>query len=78
MSTKPLDLTQGEADIAIRFPTANDDKLFGRKLADAPWSVYAARAYVKRFGAPKAVEEINEHPIIVFDEGMAQHHAAVG
>jgi DNA-binding transcriptional LysR family regulator len=77
MSTKPLDLTQGDADIAIRFVTANDDKLFGRKLADAPWSVYAARVYVKHYGAPKAVEEINEHPIIVFDEDMAQHHAAV-
>ena len=77
MSTKPLDLTRGEADIAIRAVTADDEKLFGRKLADVPWSVYAARAYVARYGAPKSIEQINEHPVIVFDGDMAQHHAAV-
>ena len=38
--------------------------LVGRKIADASWAVYASPAYVKRYGRPRDVEDLNRHLVI--------------
>src|SRR5215510_6555462 len=48
ISDRHLDLSKGEADIAIRLGEPSDETLVGRKIADASWSVYASRGYVER------------------------------
>lgn len=60
-----LDLSRGEADIAIRaclMPT--EPGITVRKLADDPWALYCSRAYAAKRGAPKSPEDLNKHAII--------------
>ena len=73
ISDKLLDLAKGEADIAIRATQPTDEALFGRKIADTPWAMYASQTYLKLHGKPNDVSELNRHSIILFDVELAQH-----
>ena len=64
ISDRVFDLSKGEADVAIRTGTSQDDALVERKIGDAPWAVYASSSYIERHGAPKCVEDINNHSIV--------------
>jgi DNA-binding transcriptional LysR family regulator len=59
-----LDLSKGEAEIAVRGGEPRDPVLIGRKIADNPWAVYASRSYIERHGRPERPEDINHHAII--------------
>jgi len=48
ISDRVLDLSKGEADIAIRLGEPGDEALIGRKIADVSWALYGGRAYVER------------------------------
>jgi DNA-binding transcriptional LysR family regulator len=50
MSDKYLDLTKGEADVALRSGDTDDNELLGRKIADSIWAVYASKKYIERHG----------------------------
>ena len=76
MSDKYLDLRQGDADVALRSGDTEDGALVGRKLGDSLWAVYASRAYVAQHGQPASIEEIARHPLVGFDDTMANHRAA--
>jgi DNA-binding transcriptional LysR family regulator len=76
MSDQALDLAKGEADIAIRAKTPNDDALFGRKIADSQWGVYASRSYIQRRGSIERVEEINDHAVVMFSGELRDHQSA--
>jgi DNA-binding transcriptional LysR family regulator len=65
MTERRLDLSKGEADIALRGGPPGDDSLIGRKIGDVSWHVYASRAYVERHGKPSRPEEIAQHSVIV-------------
>ena len=69
-----LDLSKGEADIAIRGGEPRDDVLIGRKIAENPWAVYASRSYIERHGRPIQPKDINDHAIIDFGRGIANLH----
>jgi DNA-binding transcriptional LysR family regulator len=76
MSDKYLDLAKGEVDIALRSGDTDDDELIGRKVADSIWAVYASRKYVALHGSPARVEDLDCHPLVGFDDTMANHRAA--
>lgn len=76
MSDKYLDLSKGEADVALRSGDTDDGELVGRKLADSFWAVYASRKYVEQHGKPERIEDLERHPLIGLDETMAKHRAA--
>ncbi len=76
MSDKYLDLTKGDADVALRSGDTDDDALVGRKIGDSIWAVYASRKYIERCGRPERVEALDQHDLIGFDEAMAKHRAA--
>lgn len=76
MSDKYLDLTKGEADVALRSGDTVDNELVGRKIADSFWGVYASRSYIERRGEPGRVEDLENHALIGFDETMTNHRAA--
>src|SRR5262245_962461 len=67
ISERFLDLSKGEADIAIRLGEPSDEALVGRKIADASWAVYAGRTYVERYGRPRDMEDLNQHVIVGCD-----------
>jgi DNA-binding transcriptional LysR family regulator len=76
ISDRHLDLSKGEADIAIRLGEPKDEALVCRKIADASWSVYASRGYVERHGRPDKPEDINDHLIVDCDVSIANYPGA--
>ncbi len=76
MSDRYVDLTKGEADVALRSGDTDDGVLVGRKIADSIWSVYASQEYIQRHGQPKAVADLNRHIVIAFEGAMATNRAA--
>lgn len=75
-SDRYLDLTQGDADVALRSGDTDAD-LVGIKVADSHWAVYAARAYVARHGAPATEADLAAHALVGFDDASRDHRAAV-
>ena len=49
-STRYVDLMSGEADVAVRIAQAPDDRLVGRRVANANVGVYGSRTYARRVG----------------------------
>ena len=61
-----LDLTRGEADMAIRATTRpmESSDLIAKKLSDAPWAAYCSRTYAEQAGLPRDIGELDGHAII--------------
>jgi DNA-binding transcriptional LysR family regulator len=76
MTERVLDLSNDEADVAIRGGEAREEALVGRKIADVPWAVYASRSYVERNGRPRRPEDVRSHSIIEFTGELAAIAAA--
>jgi DNA-binding transcriptional LysR family regulator len=76
MSDKYLDLSKGDADIALRSGDTDDDALVGRKVGESVWAVYASQKYIDQHGQPCQMEELEQHPLIGFDDSMAKHRTA--
>ena len=76
ISDRFLDLSKGEADIAIRAGKPQDDALIGRKIGEAPWAVYASRAYVERHGRPDRPEDIRRHRVVACRDSIAHYPGA--
>jgi DNA-binding transcriptional LysR family regulator len=68
---RPLDLTRGEADIAVRLAATPQPDLISRKAGECGWSLYAAESYIRRAGIPKDVSCLAGHDVIDFDPAMA-------
>jgi DNA-binding transcriptional LysR family regulator len=65
MEQRALDLSKGEADIAIRGGTLDGDPaLVGRKITEVPWGIYASRSFVERHGRPSAPADIDSFNIV--------------
>lgn len=76
MSDKYVDLSQGDADVALRSGDTDDDELVGRKIGDSIWAVYASRIYIERYGQPESIEDLPRHSLVGFDDTMAKHRIA--
>ena len=64
MEQRVLDLSKGEADIAIRGGRPGSGALVSRKIAEVPWGIYASRAFVAQHGRPATPSDITRFPII--------------
>ena len=76
MSDKYIDLSRGDADVALRSGDTDDDVLVGRKVADSFWAVYASESYLASRSKPESVADLSHHAMIGLDESMADHRAA--
>ncbi len=61
-----LDLGKLEADCAIRLWRPTQVDLIQRKLFTVAQSLYASRAYLSTHGSPASVEDLDDHPIILY------------
>ncbi len=62
-----LDLSMRQADIALRIRAPVQPDLIQRKLFTVHFHLYASPAYLKRFGSPETLADINEdHRIVGF------------
>lgn len=76
MTERLVNLSRGEAEIAIRGGEPTDESLVGKKVANVAWGVYATHSYVERYGHPRTPADLNRHRVIRFDERLANHKAA--
>jgi DNA-binding transcriptional LysR family regulator len=76
ISDRFLDLSKGEADLAIRLGEPQDEALIGRKIAEAPWAVYASKDYVERHGRPERPEDIAQHAVVACGDPIAHYPGA--
>lgn len=74
MSDKILDLGS-EAEIAIRAERPHDNALFGRKIADSPWALYAGRAYIERCDGARIPKDLDGHSVVIFTGALNDHQA---
>ncbi|BBE72587.1 HTH-type transcriptional regulator DmlR [Pleomorphomonas sp. SM30] len=61
-----LDLAMRQADVAIRLRQPTQPDLIQRKLFTVHFHLYASPHYVKRFGSPRTIEELEGHRIVTF------------
>src|SRR5215510_13532553 len=55
-------------DVAIRMSPPRQPELVQRHLLTVNMHIYASPGYIKKYGAPKSVEEIDNHRVIVYGE----------
>ena len=60
-----LDLAMREADVAIRLRQPTQPVLIQRKLFSVHFHVYASPEYLKKFGTPRAPEDLDSHRVLV-------------
>jgi len=74
-SLKTLNLSKGEADIAIRVTRSEpDEDLICRKIGTAQWALFAGQSYADSFGLPKSPDDLRGHRFVTFEhEGLPNH-----
>jgi len=69
--SRPVDLKNGEADLALRIGPVKDDDLVVKKLGDTGYSLYASDSYLARRGAPSDPRDLAGHDVLGYDENLA-------
>jgi DNA-binding transcriptional LysR family regulator len=63
-----LDLTQRQADVALRMRLPVQSDLIQRKLFDIRYHVYGSQAYIERRGQPRTVSDLDSHSVIIYGD----------
>lgn len=63
-----LDLAMREADVAIRMHAPKQPDLIQRHLMEIDWVICASADYLAAHGTPKAVEELENHRLVLFGD----------
>lgn len=71
MEDRELDLTQREADLAIRMRAPVQADLIQRKLFTVHYHMYATKDYIDKCGTPKSIDDVGDHTIIAYGETAA-------
>jgi DNA-binding transcriptional LysR family regulator len=66
LTNEELDLAMREADVAVRLRRPAQPDLIQRRLFTVHFHVYASTDYIKRFGEPKNLEDLDNHRLISF------------
>ncbi|CAO4174150.1 LysR family transcriptional regulator [Methylorubrum populi] len=66
LTNEELDLAMREADIAIRMRRPAQPDLIQRRLFTVHYHAFASPDYVKRFGEPKSIADLDEHRLVSF------------
>ena len=65
-----LDLSQGQADVAIRFDRQTQPNLIQRKLMTIHYHVFASDEYLRQHGTPKEPSDLDKHSLIVYGDDV--------
>src|SRR6218665_1761892 len=68
LDNEELDVNMRHADCAIRLREPQQSDLIQRRLFTVHMHIYAAPAYISRYGEPTTLEELDNHRIISFGE----------
>ncbi|MBA2965399.1 MULTISPECIES: LysR family transcriptional regulator [Ramlibacter] len=70
-----VDLTRGEADVALRSGDTVDNQLVGRKVGQSLWAVYAGRGYLGPRAAPASLAAAAGLDWVALDATMPKHRS---
>ena len=66
LENEELDLAMRQADVAIRLRQPTQPDLIQRRLFTVHMHLFAAPSYLKRFGQPKTIDDLDGHRIVTF------------
>jgi DNA-binding transcriptional LysR family regulator len=66
LDDQELDLAMRQADVAIRMRQPVQPELIQRHLFTVHMNLYAAPSYLKRFGEPQSISDLDSHRIVTF------------
>ncbi|MGH1539260.1 MAG: LysR family transcriptional regulator [Arenicella sp.] len=64
VSNQAFNMSNRQADIAVRATSAPPEHLVGRQVCSINWSVYACAAYAEKRGLPQTFDDLNNHLLI--------------
>lgn len=64
VSNQELNMSNRQADIAVRATPSPPEHLIGRQVSTLNWSVFASKEYKDKFGLPNDIEELINHSLI--------------
>ena len=70
LDDRELDLAMREADVAIRFNEPKQPDLIQRPIGPMRSDLYASPEYLKEHGTPKTLEDLANHKMVLFGEGV--------
>lgn len=65
---RTLDLTRGEADVAVRLFRPRERSLVARRLGVERYGLYAAPSYLARRGTPRHARDLARHDLVLYDQ----------
>jgi DNA-binding transcriptional LysR family regulator len=66
LTNDELDLAMREADVAVRLRQPVQSDLIQRRLFTVHFHVYGSPEYLKRYGTPQKLEDLDDHRLISF------------
>lgn len=66
LDDREYDLLKLEAECAVRLWAATHQDLIQRKILSVHVSLYAAPSYIERHGAPRKLEDLDNHRVVAF------------
>ena len=74
LTSRPLSLAEGAADVSVRFGEPPDARLIARKIADHRRRIFASPRYLARRGRPQVPNDLTRHNCLI----VRQDEAAYG
>ncbi len=72
VSNQEFNMSNRQADIAVRSTSSPAEHLIGRQVCTLNWSVFASKAYEDKFGLPSNIDELAKHVLIGATGGMSR------
>ncbi len=75
VENRAVDLVRREADIAVRMFRPNQPDLIAKHVGDVVMGLYATKSYLKKHGRPERAEDLKNHTLVGFEEGLSRNPA---
>jgi DNA-binding transcriptional LysR family regulator len=73
LTSGDLDLAMREADVAIRLHRPHEADLIQRRLFTVHYHACASAEYIKRFGEPQTLDDLENHRLITLSDDQPSH-----
>jgi len=64
VSNQEFNMSNRQADIAVRATSSPPEHLVGKQVCSLNWSVFGSKKYADKFGLPKHINELKNHALI--------------